>query len=284
MITSNEKLEIRDLLERYCFQKGSQNKAANTLTNVSATVVSRLLNGEWELINEVMWRNIAAQIGYNKKSWNIVETKDFKTLTVLFADAKENSLVMSICGEAGTGKSIAARSYSESTNNIFMLCCNEYWNRKLFMQELLRVMGKNSTGDTVGDMMSSIVADLKRAELPLIIMDEADKLSDQVLYFFITLYNQLEDHCGIILLSTDQLEKRIKRGLRLNKKGYKEIYSRIGRRFINLRGVGIDDVTEACIANGVSDKKDIKKVIEDCEGDMRRVKRKVHAITKINTL
>ena len=85
-------------------------------------------------------------------------------------------------------------------------------------------------------------------------MDEADKLSDQVLYFFITLYNQLEDHCGIVLLATDYLEKKIRKGLRLNRKGYKEIYSRIGRRFIPLRAVNLTDITGVCIANGITDK------------------------------
>ncbi|MDR0206654.1 MAG: ATP-binding protein [Bacteroidales bacterium] len=282
MITLNEKLEIRDCLQRYCEQRGSQNKAANTLNGVSSATISKLLNNEWDLINEVMWRSIAAQIGVKQKSWNIVETRDFKTLTYIFKDAQENAMVMAVCGEAGSGKSLTARAFSESNKNVFLLNCNEYWNRKLFMQELLREMGKNSYGDTVGEMMQSIVSELKRTENPLIVMDEADKLSDQVLYFFITLYNQLEDHCGIILLATDHLEKKIKRGLRLNKKGYKEIYSRIGRKFIMLKGANITDITEICAANGLTEKTDIKTIIDDCENDLRRVKRKVHSIHKVN--
>ena len=282
MITLNEKLEIRDCLQKYCEQKGSQNKAANSLTGVSAATVSKLLNNEWELINEVMWRSIAAQIGVKQKSWNIVETRDFKTLAYIFEDAQANAMVMAVCGDAGSGKSLAARAFAESNKNVFLLCCNEYWNRKLFMQELLREMGKSSYGETVGEMMQTIVSELKRTENPLIIMDEADKLSDQVMYFFITLYNQLEDHCGIIMLATDHLEKKLKRGLRLNKKGYKEIYSRIGRKFIMLKGANITDITDICAANGLSDKQDIKTVIDDCENDLRRVKRKVHSIHKVN--
>jgi hypothetical protein len=117
---------------------------------------------------------------------------------------------------------------------------------------------------------------------PIIIMDEADKLSDQVMYFFITLYNQLEDHCAIVMVATDYLEKKIRKGLRLNKKGYKEIFSRIGRKFIMLKGVCINDITEVCMANGVTVKSDIKSVIEDCDNDLRRVKRRCHAIGKIN--
>lgn len=282
MIKEEEKLEIRDRLVSYCEQKGSQNKGANSLNGVSPATVSKIINGEWALINEVMWRSIAAQIGMKQKSWNIVETRDFKTLASLFADAQENAMVMAVCGEAGSGKTLAIRQYAESNPNVFVLCCNEYWNRKLFLQELLREMGRNPNGDTVGEMMATIVSSLKKMEDPIIIMDEADKLSDQVMYFFITLYNQLEDHCALVMVATDYLEKKIKRGLRLNKKGYKEIYSRIGRKFIMLKGVGIGDITEVCMANGITAKSDIKSVIEDCDNDLRRVKRRCHAISKIN--
>ena len=282
MIKEEEKLEIRDRLVSYCEQKGSQNKGANSLNGVSPATVSKIINGDWALINEVMWRSIAAQIGMKQKSWNIVETRDFKTLASLFADAQENAMVMAVCGEAGSGKTLAIRQYAESNPNVYVLCCNEYWNRKLFLQELLREMGRNPNGDTVGEMMATIVSSLKKMEDPIIIMDEADKLSDQVMYFFITLYNQLEDHCALVMVATDYLEKKIKRGLRLNKKGYKEIYSRIGRKFIMLKGVGIGDITEVCMANGITAKSDIKSVIEDCDNDLRRVKRRCHAISKIN--
>lgn len=282
MIKEEEKLEIRDRLVAYCEQKGSQNKGANSLNGVSPATVSKIVNGEWELINEVMWRSIAAQIGMKNKNWNIVETRDFKALAAMLADAQENAMVMAVCGEAGSGKTLTIRHYAESNPNVFVLSCNEYWNRKLFLQELLREMGCNPNGDTVGEMMASIVGRLKKMETPIIIMDEADKLSDQVMYFFITLYNQLEDHCAIVMVATDYLEKKIKRGLRLNKKGYKEIYSRIGRKFIMLKGVGIGDITEVCMANGVTAKGDIRSVIDDCDGDLRRVKRRCHAISKIN--
>lgn len=280
MITEIEKTNISAALREYCAQKGSQNKAANSLDGVSSATISKMLAGDWELINEVMWRSVAAQIGYAKKSWNIVETRNYRALQTIFADAQENSLVFAVCGEAGCGKTVSADSYAGSHRNVYVLSCSEFWNRKLFMQELLKAMGRNPQGDTVGEMMQTIISDLKRSEFPLIIIDEADKLSDQVMYFFITLYNSLEDHCGIILMATDHLEKKIRRGLRLNKKGYKEIFSRIGRRFITLKDASVPDIVDICAANGVTDSKTVKMILDDCDGDFRRVKRKVHAVLK----
>jgi len=198
----------------------------------------------------------------------------------LLNDSKQYHIVNAICGEAGTGKTEAIKNFMAANKNTFVLNCNEYWNRKLFLVELLQQMGKDASGFTVGELMNEIVRGLKTTENPIIIMDEADKLSDQVLYFFITLYNQLEDHCGIILCATDNLEKRIRKGLRLNKKGYKEIFSRIGRKFITLRGVSTVDIQAICMANGVEDKKFISRIISESENDLRRVKKMIHALKR----
>jgi len=71
--------------------------------------------------------------------------------------------------------------------------------------------------------------------------------------------------------------KRINRGIKLNRKGYKEIHSRIGRKFIELRGINSTDVAQICAANGVTDPKAFKTIFNECEGDLRRVKRSIHA-------
>lgn len=281
MITNEEKEMIRVRLGEYCEMKGSQKRAATSLVGVSPATVTQIVTGKWELINEKMWRSIAAQIGVKQTRWNIVETRNYKALSDIFADAQENALVLAVCGEAGTGKSLTAAHYGAENPNVYVLACSEYWNRKTFLRELLRVMGKNPAGDTVGDMVDDVVMALNRRENPLIILDEADKLSDQVMFFFITFYNKLEDYCGIVLMATDYLEKKVRRGLRLNKKGYKEIYSRIGRRFVAMPGLSATDISDVCRANGVEGLREIDTVKKDCEGDLRRVKRKCHAFNRM---
>ena len=281
MITNEEKEMIRVRLGEYCEMKGSQKRAATSLVGVSPATVTQIVTGKWELINEKMWRSIAAQIGVKQTRWNIVETRNYRALSDIFADAQENALVLAVCGEAGTGKSLTAAHYGAENPNVYVLACSEYWNRKTFLRELLRVMGKNPAGDTVGDMVDDVVMELKRRENPLIILDEADKLSDQVMFFFITFYNKLEDYCGIVLMATDYLEKKVRRGLRLNKKGYKEIYSRIGRRFVAMPGLSETDISDVCRANGVEGLREIDTVKKDCEGDLRRVKRKCHAFNRM---
>lgn len=276
MISETSKQQIAEKLRDYVARYESQNKAAKSL-GVSSATISQAQNNNWELISDEMWRNIGAQVGYNENEWAAVETRDFRSISMLLADAQTFSNVFAITGEAGSGKSFALRQFESANKRVYLLQCNEFWNRKMFLQELLSAIGRDSSGYTVGEMMNEAVRILKVQQSPLIIMDEADKLSDQVLYFFISLYNQLEDHVGIVLCATDHLAKRIRRGLKLNKKGYKEIYSRIGRKFIELNGPGTADIASICIANGITEKSRIKEIYEKSESDLRRVKRLIHA-------
>lgn len=276
-MTTNEKQQISGKLAEYCEQKGSQNKAARSLNEVSSATISQILSGSWDLISDDMWRSVAAQIGYDRRRWTVVETRGYSKMCRILSDAQDNALVLAVCGDAGSGKTEAVRNYAAGNRNVYHLCCSEYWNRKQFMVEMLQALGMESSG-TVSEMMYDIVLSLKRKESPLVILDEADKLSDQVLYFFISLYNKLEDRCGIVLASTDFLEKRIKKGVRTNRKGYKEIFSRIGRKFIGLPLANGSDVAAICAANGVDNKADISRITDESECDLRRVKRLVYAL------
>lgn len=276
----DEREQIVARLKDYCVQKGSQNKAANSLNGVSSATVSKVLAGDWDTISDEMWRSIASQIGHETKGWQIAETRAYKRMAFLLNNAKTDSLVMAVTGDAGCGKTEAIKNYTAANRNVYHLCCSEYWNRRTFMGKLLQCMGVDYTGSTVSDMMDDIIDNLKRKERPLIVLDEADKLTDQVFYFFISLYNQLEDHCGIILCATNYLEKRIKKGLRTKRKGYEEIYSRMGRKFVELQVINSEDVAAVCVANGVTDAKSINRIIEDSDCDLRRVKRAVWATNK----
>lgn len=276
-MTLKEKQSIKALLAEYVEQKGSQNKAARSLNEVSAATISQILSGNWDLISDDMWRNVAHQVGYERRSWNIVPTRGYTKMTQILTDAQDNALVMAVVGDAGCGKTEAIKTYTAANRNVYHLCCSEYWNRKHFLTELLRSLGIEATG-TVTDMMFDAIQALKKKDAPLVILDEADKLSDQVLYFFISIYNQLEDHCGILLCATDYLEKRIKRGVRNSRKGYREIYSRVGRKFIGLPLANTKDVAAICAVNGVKDKGDIARIAEEADGDLRRVKRLVWSL------
>ncbi|HHT23141.1 MAG TPA: ATP-binding protein [Bacteroidales bacterium] len=278
VLTDNVKKEIVDKLIAYCDRYESQNKAANTLKGVSSATISQMINGKWKLIAENMWRNVASQIGWREHEWNSAVTSNLRELNSFYTTAQEQSMVLAITAEAGTGKTWGAREYCSNNRSAYLIQCNEFWSKKTFLAELSRVVGIDNRDLTMGEMMQDIVWQLKSDNKPIIILDEADKLSDGILYFFITLYNYLEDQCALVLQATDYLEQRMKSGLRKNAKGFPEIWSRVGRKCIKLDGVSADDIRNICLANGLTDERDIEVVVNDSEGDFRRVKRKIQAI------
>lgn len=272
-MTHQDKIQTVEALEKFIVQKGSQNQVAAGMPGVSAATLSQMRNHNWDLIADEMWRKVAKYVGVAASGWNYAPTRNSVELELFFNDSQKDSLVIAITGKSGAGKSETAKKYESENKNVFLLSCNEYWDKRWFLRELLSKMGKDHAGMTLPEMMHKSVLMLKSLEKPIIILDEADKLADNVLLFFITLYNALEDHCGIVLMATNFLEKRIRRGVAMEKKGYREIYSRVGLRFIELENTSYSDVEKICNANGIEDPATIRAISKDCDGDVRRVRR-----------
>lgn len=276
-MTHQEKIQTVEALERMISIKGSQNKLANDMPGVSAATLSQMRNHNWELIANEMWRKVGAYVGVSATGWNFAETRNAMELSKFFADAQHFALVLAVTGKAGSGKTETAKKYEVENKNAFLLSCNEYWDKRWFLRELLAKMGRDHAGLTLPEMMQKSVLLLKSLDSPLIVLDEADKLADNVLLFFITLYNELENHCGIVLMATHFLEKRIRRGVAMEKKGYREIYSRVGLRFIELENTSYADVEKVCKANGIEPIETIRAIAKDSDGDVRRVRRLIFA-------
>lgn len=283
-MTQEIKLGIVDRLAQYVERKGSINKAARSLQGVSSATISKMLSGKTEDISDDMWRSVSSKIATTDQSgWQLAETRAYGRMTFLLQQAQADSLVVAVTGDAGCGKTEAMRRYADEGSNVYHIVCSEFLNRRSFSTKLLKALGRDTSAQTVSEMIDEIIDTLSRQERPLLILDEADKLTDQVLYFFISIYNALEWRCGIVLCATSYLERRLARGLRLGKRGYAEIWSRVGRRCIPLQTINEEDVQAVCLANGVTDERTIEQICRDSEYDLRRVKRAVYVVLKSET-
>ena len=276
---NEEKKQISDALRGFAEVTGSQKKASVKL-NVSQATVSEILNGNWDLISDEMWLSIAASIGVKDSAWSLVQTRTYNDVTRLLQTAKDNSMTLAMVGSAGTGKTAAMKHFAQQPNS-YHIACESYWNRKNFLSEILRQLGREYQSYSVAEMVNEITTELKKKVNPILMIDEADKIQDDVLNFFITFYNRLEDVCAIVLCATNHLEKKVKNGVQYNKRGYNEIFSRVGRKFVPLKGVSDGDVKAICEANGITDSIAVAEIIKDADGDIRRVKNKVKAIKAI---
>lgn len=277
-LNNTQKQEISEALRTYVSRYPSQNKAVNSLKGVSAATASSILNGKWDLISDEMWLKVQSQVKMSR-GWQICNTKAHHSLMLYFEDAQMESNVVWITGPAGIGKSTAASQYEQNHKAVYLLTCSSDMTKADFIGELAAKIGIRTSGMTVRETLKAIINELVKKDNPLLIFDEGDKLADSVLYYYVSLYNALEDKCGMVFLSTNYMEERMRRGVMRGRKGYDELESRICRRFVPLDLVTPDEVEGICILNGLQDKSAIRTVISEahqCGNDLRRVKKSVH--------
>ena len=284
----SEKRIIVENLKSYIQKYPSQNKAAGSLEGISAGTLSSMLNGNWSRISDSMWTKVAEQVKPTSSSsatgWTIVETGAFQEISYAMQDAQEYMNVTWVVGEAGCGKTTTGRLYAESHKEAFYILCSEDMLKGEFVRTIARRLGIRSEGYTVRELWQAIIDSIIQMERPLIIFDEADKLPESVFQYFISMYNNLEDRCGVVFLSTDYIKRRISNGLRYGRKGYKEIFSRIGRKYFDLEPTSAQDVYAICTANGITSREEIDKIIKEgdgCDFDLRRIKKSVHRLKRV---
>lgn len=284
-LSLEQKQAISAKLAEYVSRYPSQAKAANSLKGTSAGTVNAILKGKFENISDEMFCNIRSQIESSKvDGWQLCGTAAFKDVNTFLEDAQQYQNVSWIVGPAGIGKTTAATIYARGHKNVFYLPCSEDMHKSDFVRELARKIGIRTEGLTVRETLAAITAELVTLDHPLLIFDEGDKLTDSVMYYYISLYNALEDKCGMVFLSTPYIEKRINRGVAADRKGYAEMYSRICRRFVQLTKVSEFEVRAICIANGLTADENINKVVADAklaDFDIRRVKKEIHKQLRI---
>lgn len=279
-LTVKNKDAIRDALMSYCENYPTRNRASESLQGVSAATVSQILNSKYDNISDDMFTRIASQIGYSFENWTLTESDNFRMATYVLSDSQLYKNVTWLVGDAGCGKTTTAIEFRRTHKNVFYILCSEDMKRSDFVREIAKQVGAPTDGTNLRDMLEYALGMISFLNNPLLIFDEGDKLTDCVLNYFISIYNRLEGRAGIVFMSTDYIKRRMENGLRYNKKGYKEINSRIGRKFFDLNTTTQNDIYAICKVNGIANEAEIKRVLKDAsatDNDLRRVKRMVHA-------
>lgn len=283
LFTQERKQEIADQLKGFCRKHGGQNRAAAML-NIGASTLSAIVNDKFESVSDTMWKKIRDQVSTKKSNWELVETPTFSDIYFALETAHDEQITLWVTSPAGSGKSTVAKYYKSENRDVIYVLCDEDMSKLSFATELARASGlRQTTTGTSRERMTAVIDYISEMDNPLIIFDEGDKLNDKLLYYFITMYNMLEGKAGIVFLSTDYMQKRMRNGLVKNHKGYQEISSRIGRKFFEAIEATANDISAICRANGIGDENMIAGVVREAEAhsfDLRRVERKVKALRR----
>jgi len=253
-------------------EKSSQSRVAKR-AQVSTATISQMINHNWKLIRDEMWQRVKVNL-HIEWNWMTADISNLRMITKVVKAAQDRSMSVCISHNAGYGKSYTYRLYARTYDNVIHLECKNYWTKKTFIQQLCIACGLESDGKT-GEMIERFTDHLKTLQKAVVVFDQADKLKDPQLDLFMDFYNDLDGHCGFVLSGVPALKKRIEKGCQHDKPGYKEIRSRIGRKYIKFPAMTAADVEAVCLANGVGDKDFINEVYNTCDDDLRRVRRSI---------
>lgn len=271
MLTETQKTDILQLVEDEKIRLGSYSAVARKC-KVSEATISQLRKGTYAAEGDDIYMTIALALGHDFDSgkWKIAtDVTNFRAVTEVLMDAKQESMWIGISHRAGSGKTAASDVFLSQfkRHGAFKINCKEYGGRA-FLLEIAREVGADiPKGYASTNMLIDCIAEAvkKMAHLnPQLTLDQANSLKPSALRTLIHLYNPLEDILGLVAIGSDALETEIKRGVRLNKTGYDELDSRFGRRYIHLLGATKSDTRKICRVNGITDEKIQDEIFNDC--------------------
>lgn len=270
------KRNVAEALDKYVSNYESQARAANSLKDVSAANITQILKGNWELITDKYWRNVAAQIGYKEFTWPVVQTGNLKELTDLFEEAQAYGENFIVIAPHGSGKTVSCEKYTQEHPEAFHLVCIDAWSIDDFLKDFAQLLGLKIDVYKRVATINQVTSALNKMNQPIVFFDEAHNLNGQIRLFFKSLVNRTEGKAALIMLGTAELREKLEADIKEAKHGGAEVKSRFGGNYFELQALTPNDVKLICQANDVQG-----AVVGDIQkrynGDGRRVRRLILA-------
>lgn len=201
----------------------SQNKLAERI-GVSAATLINVRRGNWDDISEAMVMKLK---GYFRiDDWQIYNTANFRVIHEMCEDAATHCKMMAIAGYTGSGKTTALRAFVKKKSDAYYVLGTSIMTQRSFLTAIQRAMGI-SEGQTIQEKMEHITRRLNSGQHSLLIIDDAGKLSDNIIRLIQIIYDETEYNCGIVLAGTEYLETYIGRNAARDKRGFRELQRRI---------------------------------------------------------
>jgi DNA transposition AAA+ family ATPase len=215
--------KLRDFLER---KDISINKVAKQI-GYSAAVISTYLQGKYPGdIEKLEWAVASFLMRQEEIEAMPKELIPFCQITnadIVFQIARTCHLEQEIgvlVGEAGTGKTKAAKEYSKQNPDVIFIEADLSFTTKVFFRELHKKLGMDGNGG-IYDLFTDCVEKLTDSNR-LIIIDEAENLPYRALDMVRRLYDKA--NIGILLIGLPRLIANLR-----GKRGeFKQLYSRVG--------------------------------------------------------
>jgi DNA transposition AAA+ family ATPase len=251
-----DKSEIKNAINEYCTVKVISKNDLATQIDVSPATLSKIEKDDWQSINDRMWLKIW---NYVKPllTADIYQTQDFATVISLCENTQNNHFMTGLIGDTGMGKTTALKTYARK-ENVYYIYFDMNMKPKHFLFELGRLLGFEMDSNPY-EMVKTISDTLNQKISPLIIIDEAGKLSDQMLMMLHVLRDKTANNCGIVLAGMPYFRANLIKKSNKQKIGISEFLSRV-MIWNELEGLKQKEVLFICEKQGVTDTETIKSL------------------------
>jgi DNA transposition AAA+ family ATPase len=208
----------------------SQNTLANKIGGVSPATLSQIRQGKFAQLSDRMVARLASYFGItggeDVAEWQTFETRNYQIIHSACQDAKENCRMLAIAGYTGAGKTTALKAIARTQPNVYYVLCNAVMSRKEFIRAVTQAMGIEPEG-SISANLDAITGRMLGTEKPLLVLDDAGKLSDANLRLIQIIYDATEFSAGIVLAGTEYLKTNIDKNAAKDKAGFRELRRRI---------------------------------------------------------
>lgn len=244
---------------------------------ISNSQYSNITHGNTaQQLSDAKWIRLARELGVeigDRPQWNTANTKVFQIVTRQLEVCQETSNSALLCDLSDIGKTYAAQYYARTHKNVVYVDCSQVKTKSQLIRFIAKSFGINHT-DKYADVYSDLVYYVRSLVNPLIILDEAGDLQYAAFLEIKALWNAVEGICGFYMIGADGLKAKINRAINNKKVGYTELFSRFGRKYINLVPVDTEEHQRfscsdaiAIIKANMPEGADPNKILRKCLGD-----------------
>ncbi|MEJ7778436.1 MAG: ATP-binding protein [Daejeonella sp.] len=251
-----EKTQIKEAINRYCTVNSlSKNQLAVQL-NVSSATLSKIQGNNWESINSQMWIRIKNHV-CKAEAQKVYATRDFASIVKICEAARQNSFMIGLTADTGMGKTTGLTHYSQRKSTFYVSYDKTMKPRQFFVC-LLREMGIAFEGN-LNEMVNRIADELNTIDKPLIIIDEAGKITHSMILYLHVLKDKTSGSCGYVLAGMPYFKANLIRLSNKQREGYAEFLRRINV-WHQLIGLNRSEIEYVCSTNGINDAESVKKM------------------------
>ncbi|MCT4613616.1 MAG: ATP-binding protein [Marinifilaceae bacterium] len=238
-LTIQHKEGITNEMLSYIQRHSMSNNDFAKKSGVNPAFVSLMISKKKE-VKDAWYLKVANYVGYSMKReyWPLRKTDEFIEVFNAIADAREMQVNKTVIGETGCGKTTAAAKYQASFPlHTYIITITDDHTKRVMYQDLCELMNLSTAGTAI-KMRKRIVNSMKKMRLngndPVLIIDEAENMTEKMLQSLKAFYDSLEGQCPIVLLGTSQFLQMLESLSRKNKQGIPQFYSRFKAGIIRL--------------------------------------------------